>query len=371
MTTAASGIQELADWLPPRELWPERVYRLPEFAAYPDPLNSTEELLDRQVAGGRGDHPAILCDDDVITYEELRRRANRLGNALRRLGVGEGDRVMLLSLNEPPALVANFAALKLGAVVVPTTPLLPPDRLAHIAADCAAEVLVVSSVLVPTVLAALPGCPALRHVVVFGEEGTPAPAGPAFHRLEELVDGEPTELDPVRRSRTAVSVLLYSSGLTRPARATAHFVEEALIIPDTFGRYGWRVRPDDVIGPAGPMSFAGGYSSFATIPYRFGATVATVPLGRSTPADIFALIKRHRITLMTGMSTGYSHMLAVADADPEDLRTLRMATCGGEPLPPATLRGWRERFGHEICEGFGTNGMMYVFISNAVAPRVK
>ena len=46
-----------AEYLPPKEFQPQRIYKLKEFESYPDPLNSTEELLDKQVAAGRGDKP--------------------------------------------------------------------------------------------------------------------------------------------------------------------------------------------------------------------------------------------------------------------------------------------------------------------------
>ena len=52
-----------ASFLPPRELWPDRVYTLPEHARYPARLNSTEELIDRQVEAGHGDRVAILYED--------------------------------------------------------------------------------------------------------------------------------------------------------------------------------------------------------------------------------------------------------------------------------------------------------------------
>ena len=50
----------MADYLPPRELWPKRVYTLPEFATYAERFNPTEELLDKTVAAGRGDRTAVL-----------------------------------------------------------------------------------------------------------------------------------------------------------------------------------------------------------------------------------------------------------------------------------------------------------------------
>src|ERR1700693_784141 len=128
-----------ANSLPPKEFQPQRIYKLKEFESYPDPLNSTEELLDRQVAAGRGDSPAILFGDKVITYKQLLGAACKIGNALRKLGVEEADRVMLRSPNVPPALFTNFGVLRLGAVIVPTSHLLLPGEIAHIANNAGAE----------------------------------------------------------------------------------------------------------------------------------------------------------------------------------------------------------------------------------------
>ncbi len=52
----------MADYLPPRELWPTRVYKLPEFATYPERFNPTEELLDKGVARGWGERAALLFE---------------------------------------------------------------------------------------------------------------------------------------------------------------------------------------------------------------------------------------------------------------------------------------------------------------------
>ena len=106
----------MAEYLPPRELWPTRTYTLPEFRSYADRFNPTEELLGKAVAAGRGGRTAVLFEDQKLTYQQLLTQANKLGNSLRELGVEEGDRVILRTPNIPPALVANFGILKLGAV---------------------------------------------------------------------------------------------------------------------------------------------------------------------------------------------------------------------------------------------------------------
>src|SRR3989442_13786899 len=98
----------MADYLPPRELWPKRVYTLPEFATYAERFNPTEELLDKTVAAGRGDRTAVLFEDQHLTYNQLLTQANKFANALRDLGVKEGDRLILRTPNIPPAWVSTF-----------------------------------------------------------------------------------------------------------------------------------------------------------------------------------------------------------------------------------------------------------------------
>ncbi len=358
-----------ADYLPPKEHQPQRVYTLSEFSSYADPMNSTEELLDKQVQAGRADHPAVLFEDRTLSYRQLLGAANKFGNALRRLGVEEADRVLLRAPNVPTALIVNFGTLKIGAVIVPTSALLSPAELAHIANNAEAKVIAVSAALLEAVVKAQPNFKTVRHVIVFGGKSEEVkPQG--FLVYEELVANEPAELAPVRRPRTAVSVLLYTSGTTGPAKGTVHYLEEALIVPDTFGKYAWRVQPDDIISGPAPISLAAGYSTVATIPFRFGATASLIP--RFTPEAMFETIAKHRVTVLSCLPTAYRKMLEVPDAEKNyDLSSLRVLTGGGESLTAKTYLDWKARFNQEIFEGLGTTEMMYVFVSSAVNRRVK
>jgi 2-aminobenzoate-CoA ligase len=358
-----------ADYLPPREYQPQRIYTLKEFESYPDPLNSTEELLDKQVAAGRGDSRAILIGDKVITYKQLLGASNKIGNALRKLGVEEADRVMLRSPNVPPALFTNFGVLKIGAVLVPTSPMLSPSEIAHIANNAEAKVLVVAAAFLEGVIKARPNLKTVKHVIVFG--GQPEELKEkGFLVYEQLVENESPALAPVRRPRTAVSVLLYTSGTTGMPKGTAHYMEEALVVPDTFGKYGWQVQPDDIIcGPA-PISLAAGYSTVATIPYRFGAAASLIP--KFTPEGLFEQVQSHKVTILSALPTAYRKMLEVPDAEKKyDLSSLRVLTGGGESLTAKTYFDWKARFGQEIYEGLGTTEMMYVFVSSVATRKVK
>src|SRR5437870_6652042 len=108
---------------PPRELWPERIYSLPELS-YPDCVNVCHEFLDSHLALGRGSAPAIYYGDRTITYAELAREVTQTARSLQKLGVQPGDRVILRLLNRPGFISTFLALMRIGAVAVPTPPLL-------------------------------------------------------------------------------------------------------------------------------------------------------------------------------------------------------------------------------------------------------
>ncbi len=359
----------MAEYLPPREFWPKRVYTLPEFATYAKRFNSTEELLGKAVAAGRGDRTAVLFEDQRITYGQLLTQASKFASALRELGVKEGDRIVLRTPNIPPALVANFAILKLGAVCTPTSPLFSRHEIAHVANDSEAVAIIVSAALLGEVEGAKENFETIKHIIVVGGDVAEVKAK-GFLAYGELVQGGNPNIDPVLRNREDVGLLMYTSGTTGRPKGTVHFVEELLIVPDGFGKYGWRVTENDVVGGSAPLAFGAGYSSYATIPFRFGAAASLI--AKFEQEKMFDTIQKHHISILTLAPTAYRKMLQVPDAKTKfDLSSLRVCTGGGESLTGPTYHAWKEKFGLEIFEGLGTTEMMYVFASNVVSRKVK
>ncbi|HEX7580291.1 MAG TPA: AMP-binding protein [Thermoanaerobaculia bacterium] len=115
---------------------------------------------------------------------------------------------------------------------------------------------------------------------------------------------------------------------------------------------------------------AGGYSTVATIPFRFGAAISLIP--RFTPDGLFELIQNHKVTILSALPTAYRKMLEVEGAEKKyDLSSLRVLTGGGESLTAKTYQDWKAKFNQEIYEGLGTTEMMYVFVSSVVTRKVK
>jgi 2-aminobenzoate-CoA ligase len=356
-------------YLPPPELRPKRIYTLDEFRNIPQKFNSTEVLLD-QTAAKHGDKVAVYFDEQRITYKQLQASVNRVANGLKKLGVGEGDRVFLRMPNIPAAIVCNFAIIKIGAVSLPTSVLFARTEIAHVANLSEAKVMIVAQAMLGEVEAAKADLKTVEKIVVVAPPGSNEDEirAKGYVPYAELMKN-PDQCEAVTRDRMDVSVLLFTSGTTGLPKGTAHFMEESLIVADGFGKYCWEVTDKDVIGGPAPIAMAAGYSTVAVIPFRYGGAVSLIP--RFDPVAMAKNIQNHKITIMSALPTAYRKMLVDIDPKDYDFSSLRFCTGGGEALTGKTYLDWKEKFGLEIYEGLGTTEMMFVFISAAVTKKVK
>jgi 2-aminobenzoate-CoA ligase len=355
-----------ADYLPPEELRPKRMYTLDEFRNIPQKFNSTEVLVDQNVAK-YGDKVAVCFDEQRITYKQLQASVNRVANGLKKLGVEEGDRVMMRMPNIPPIIVSNFAIIKIGAVSLPTSVLFARSEIAHVANLAEAKVLIVAAAMIGEVEAARPDLKTVKQIVVVGGDENEVRAK-GYVPYADLMKN-PDQCEAVKKDRMDVAVLLFTSGTTGLPKGTAHFMEESLIVADGFGKYCWEVSDKDVIGGPAPLAMAAGYSTVAVIPFRYGAAVSLIP--KFDPVSMFKNIQNHKITIMSALPTAYRKMLVDINPKDWDYSSLRFCTGGGEALTAKTYLDWKEKFGLELYEGLGTTEMMFVFISAAVTKKVK
>src|SRR6202795_863434 len=159
--------------LPPRELWPEFIFELPELA-YPDRMNCATELLDRAVDRGWGPRAAIVAADGVRwTYAELLARANRIAQVLvDDLELVPGNRVLLRGPNNPMLAACWFAVIKAGGIAVATMPLLRAKELTDILIRAPLPPALCDARLADELTIALQACPTLVHIGYFNAGGS-------------------------------------------------------------------------------------------------------------------------------------------------------------------------------------------------------
>ena len=350
----AHGYEE---FLPPRELWPNLIYSRPELV-YPERLNVASELLDVHVSGGNGNDPAILFEEQRLSYAELQRETNRIGNVLLRLGIQAGDRVMLRIPNRPLFVAAWLAIQKIGAVGVATMPMLRAREIAYVVNDCQASVLLCAADLLEDVLRARDK---FNH-------GVTVIAGPSHSRdevfsLDELTAGVSDELEAYSGRSDSLALIAYTSGSTGVPKGTTHSPTDILAAADGYARNVLQPTRHDVFGGHPTMAFTFGLGGLLVFPLRFGA--ATALIDRFSPELLLATAARRRVTVQFCAATTYRILLQdPLLLDQYDLRSLRLCVSAGEILPEPVFRAWRDRTGIEILDGIGATEMFHVFISS-------
>ena len=327
----------------------------------PRELNAAQWFVDRHVDEGRDGRLAILHEQRRLTYGDVYAGANRLGNALRRLGVGMEQRVVLLLPDSPEFVWSFWGAIKIGAVPIPTNTLLKPHDFEYILRDSRAEVVIASGPLAAAVQQVRSQVPTLKHVVVVGGLGAATEGQLPY---DELVAAESAELEPASTTKDDVAFWLYTSGTTGTPKAAVHLQHDMLVCCEAFGRHVLEIGPDDRTFSVAKLFFAYGLGNALYFPFHVGASTVLYP-GRPEPATVFEVITRERPTLFYAVPTAYAAMLQVPDAERlYDLRSIRLCSSAGEPLPKAIYDRWLEKFSIEILDGIGSTEMCHTFIAN-------
>jgi len=340
-----------------------------------DRFNLAAWLVDRHLEEGRGDRTAVVAGDRTYRYVDVADAVNRAANGLLACGVRREERVLLV-MNDEPALVAFLlAALRLGAVPVPTSTMLTPAETATIGADAGCRVVVVS--------AAYAGhLPALREAVdgLFativaddrpdgpdGPGGSDRPGGPdgagagaATYRWSELDDRSPV---PVAATRDdSPGFWLYTSGTTGLPKGAMHRHADARVTAETYARHVLHITPDDRCLSVAKLFFAYGLGNSLTFPFSVGASTV-LEAARPTPAGMASLAASARPTLFFG-SPGFYAGLVDAGADPAAFRSVRLGVSAGEVLPAELHRRATAHLGFPVLDGIGSTEALHIFLSN-------
>jgi benzoate-CoA ligase family protein len=324
----------------------------------PDVFNAAHEFVDRHIEAGRADRIALRCEGRPFTYGQVAEKVNRVGNALRALGVEMENRVLLLLYDSPEFAASFFGAMKIGAVPVPVTTMMRAQDYAYFLNDSRAKVLITHRPLWDEVAKVRHQLKYLNHIIIVGK---PVPEQEAY---DQWIAAASPELEPAPTSKDDAAFWLYSSGSTGFPKGAVHLHHDMVYCADLYARPILDIGPDDITFSAAKLFFAYGLGNNLYFPFRVGASAVLYP-GRPLPETIFEIITRHKPTIFFGVPTLYAAMLATRDAENKyDLSSLRLCVSAGEALPPELFKRWKERFGTEILDGIGTTEILHIFISN-------
>jgi benzoate-CoA ligase family protein len=336
------------------------------YADVPRRFNLTRYFLDRNLEEGRGDRVAVHDGDRPHTYAEVAGLANRIGHVLRDLGVGAGDRVLLALADGVEFVAAWYAIIKVGGVSAEVYTFLQPKDYAYYINYTGARVVVADAATLGAIRAARDECPALRHIVIAGADPMSDLQSTVVvreHALRPLVAQAPASLEAADTSKDDIALWKFTTGSTGAPKAAVHAQYHPFINYHAYGLGVLGLHRDDIVLPVPKLFF--GYARDLTALYPFGVGAAGVVFpDRSTPERVFALIERHRPTILVQVPTMLNAMAGHPDASSHDLSSIRLCTSAGETLPAEIYHHWKRTFGVEILDGIGSSELYHIYISN-------
>lgn len=326
-------------------------------------LNFADNCLDRNLDAGRGPKPAIVWEGDdgqtrTLTYAELAREVNRLANALRSLGVAEGDRVGIFLPMSPEAAIATLAVVRIGAIYTPCFSGFGAQAVASRLQDSEAKVLITADGfqrrgqtvrLKETADEALAQCPTVKQVLVYRRLGRDIPWVAGRDRWwHEAVASQSDQCAVVPVEADRPCLIIYTSGTTGKPKGTVLTHGGFLLKAAHDFAYCHDVGEDDRLFWLTDLGWLMGPMLF-TAALALGGTAVVfegVP-DYPKPDRLWALVERHRITIM-GMSP--TAVRALMPHGPEhvhahDLGSLRILGSTGEPWNPEPYRWLFENAG--------------------------
>lgn len=312
---------------------------------------------------------------ETTTYGEMGEQIARAANGLRKLGVRPGDRVALVLPNCPQHIVAFYAVLRIGAIVVEHNPLYTPSELRHQFDDHGATVAIVWDKVHDTVID-FPSDMNVEHVIAVDltrampllkrialrlpirkarEARTALTAQPRAKnalRWEDLLETRKLKKSYPRPTANDTAVLQYTSGTTGTPKGA--ILSHANLYANALQGRAWvpGMRPGhEVFYAVLPMFHAYGLTLCLTFAMSMGARLVLFPkfdeslvldAARSTPP-----------TFLPAVPPIYQRLAKAAEERNVSLASIRFAISGAMNLPISTVKKWEEATGGQLVEGYG------------------
>ncbi|NLY63396.1 MAG: AMP-binding protein [Alcaligenaceae bacterium] len=316
------------------------------------------------------DKAAIVFCENTFTFASMKARVDSMAAYLQKaLGVAKGERVLLFSQNCPQFIIAYYAVLSIGGVIVPVNAMCTTEEVRYFMENSGAKYAFVARELVEAVLPCMQTETAdgLRHIVVHAYkdilENQESDTIPEFirkeyatiervdiHDFQTILTENRYRLDEVEVSPDDFCILPYTSGTTGKSKGCIH--THRTMLSAIYGSAMWRhMHAESVILAVAPMFHLLGMQNCMNIPIFLGATVIMMP--RWDAGLAVQLSARYRISSWTAAPAMvldfFSHPLS-RDAD---LSSLSLLSGGGAAMAESVALMLKERFGIVYNEGYG------------------
>ena len=272
-----------------------------------------------------------------ISYADMLARSAQYASALRALGVGPGDRVAVQVQKSTEALMLYLGAIRAGAAFLPLNTAYTPAEVSYFLGDAEPRVVVCS----PSKAGDIGNIAGEARVETLGDDGTSG-------SLRERVDAAPTAFEELPCGADDLAAILYTSGTTGRAKG-AMMTHRNLSSNAEALAVTWAFTAEDRLLHALPIYHTHGLFTATNTVLQAGASMIFLP--RFDAEEV--LERLPQATLMMGVPTFYSRLLACEGLTRDLVKHMRVFISGSAPLSPDIHREFELRTGYAILERYG------------------
>jgi acetyl-CoA synthetase len=338
-------------------------------------LNVSYNCLDRNVENGKGDKVAIRFEADdgkvtTATYSELLAKTCQMANALRKMGVNKGDRVVIYMPMSIEGVVAMQACARIGATHSVVFGGFSAQSLRDRIEDAGAVMVITAdeqvrggkSLPLKSIVDEalnLGGCDTIKNVIVYRRTGSASVAfsAPRDVWLHEALQGQSTACEPEWVGAEHPLFLLYTSGSTGKPKGVQHSTGGYLLHAALTTKWTFDLKDDDVFWCTADIGWVTGHTYITYGPLALGGTEVVFE-GIPTYPDagrFWKMIQDHKVSIFYTAPTAIRSLIKVAETNAQvhprnyDLNSLRLLGSVGEPINPAAWEWYHANVGGGRC----------------------
>jgi len=308
--------------------------------------------------------PAVYFEGAKLTYRQLNHEVNRFANALLAQGLGKGARVVLLLPNVPQMVVGYYGALKAGAVVVLTPPMIEPEELIRQIKEADASVLVTLSTWsglarqikeatgVPHVVLTDPAdyLPRWKYFISrWRNRGLDLPNALHWNRWLAQQDTKSPTVDVTPED---LAVIMFTGGTT--AQSKGVMLSQRNLVANALQTRHWLPRAEEgrerflcVV----PFFHSYGMTTALNVPVSLGGTL--ILKAQFQVLDVLKAIKKYRPTIFPGVPNMYVAINNFRGVRKYGVGSIKACISGSAPLPVEVQEAFEKLTKGKLVEGYG------------------
>ena len=286
------------------------------------------------------------------TYADSHRRTSQLANALKKLGVNEGDRVATLAWNGYRHFELYYAVTGIGAVCHTINPRLFADQIIYVINHAKDRIIFIDQTFVPIVEKLVDRLPNdLIYFILCNKGDMPDSSLPKPLCFEELISSEASTISWPNLDERAASSLCYTSGTTGNPKGVLYSHRSILL--HTFGMLTFAadvgLTPSSTVLPVVPLFHANAWGLPFAVPL-VGAKLV-FPGAALDGASLFSLMDRERVKAAWGVPTIWLGLLAEMRKQKRKPQDFSFMLSGGSAVPRSMIQELEKEFGVDVTQG--------------------